>query len=67
MNAAKTFRIIKWQIALDTGDSIQNAWLYPLNFFPYTSHHLYINFEEENYLLLEVRNAPWKLAYVFIR
>ena len=67
LNAAKTFRVTKWQIALDTGDSVQNAWLFPLNFFPYTLDHLYINFEDENYLLLKVRNVPWKLAYAFMR
>jgi hypothetical protein len=67
LSVVKTFRVTKWQIAMDTGDSIQNAWLYPLNFFPYTRHHLYINFEEENYLLLKVRNVPWKLVYAFMK
>jgi hypothetical protein len=67
MSAAKTFRITKWQIAVDTGDSVKNAWLYALNFYPHTYHHLYINFVDENYLLLEFRNVPWKLAYAFMR
>ncbi len=66
-NLLKTFRVIQWQIAIDTGDSIKNAWLYPLNFFSHTRQHLYINFIDENYLTLKVRNAPWKIAYAFIR
>jgi hypothetical protein len=63
----RTFRVTKWQIALDTGDNIKTAWLYPLNFFSYTRQHLYINFNDENYLVLNVRNAPWKIVYAFLR
>jgi len=63
----KTFRVVKWQMAIDTGDSIKNAWLYPLNFFPHIGKHLYINFTDENYLVLKIRNAPWKLAYAFMK
>jgi hypothetical protein len=63
----KTFRITRWQVAIDTGDATKNAWLYPLNFFPYTWQHLYINFTGENYLVITIRNAPWKLAYTFLK
>jgi len=63
----KTFRVTKWQIAIDTNDCIKNAWLYALNFSPYTRQHMYINFIDENYLVLQVRNAPWKLAFAFMR
>jgi hypothetical protein len=63
----KTFRVTKWQIALDTSDNIKTAWLYPLNFFSYTRQHLYINFNDENYLVLNIRNAPWKIVYAFLR
>ena len=66
-NVIKTFRVKKWQIAIDTGDVTKNAWLYALNFSPKTRQHLYINFTEENYLLLIIRNAPWKLAYAFLK
>lgn len=66
-NLAKSFRIIKWQLAMDTGDVIKNAWLYPLNFSRYTRQHLYINFVDENYLVMIIRNAPWKMAYAFLK
>lgn len=66
-NVMNTFRIKKWQIAIDTGDVTKNAWLYSLNFSPNMLHHLCINFADENYLLLIVRNAPWKLAYAFLK
>jgi hypothetical protein len=67
VNLLKTFKVTKWQIAIDTDDYVGNAWLYALNFFPYTRQHLYINFADENYLVLKIRNAPWKLAYAFMR
>ncbi|MFI5187142.1 MAG: hypothetical protein ACHQF0_10480 [Chitinophagales bacterium] len=67
LNLIKTFRVTKWQIAIDTGDCIKNAWLYPLNFYPSTRHHLLINFSDENYFLIVIRNAPWKLAYAFMK
>jgi len=67
LNVIKTFRVNKWQIAIDTGDVTKNAWLYALNFSPNMRQHLYINFTDENYLLLIVRNAPWKLAYAFLK
>jgi hypothetical protein len=65
-NLVKTFRVTRWQIAMDTGDPSKNAWLYPLNFYPGARHHLYINFLDENYFLLEIRNSPWKLIKPFI-
>lgn len=66
-NLLKTFRVTQWQMAIDTGDNVRNAWLYSLNFLPYAHGHLYVNFFDENYLLLKIRNALWKLAYAFMR
>ena len=63
----KTFRVTEWQLAVDTGDHTQNAQLYPLNFLPYAFKHLHINFSNENYLLLKIRNRPWKILYAFLR
>jgi hypothetical protein len=65
-NVVKTFRVTGWQLAMDTGDAAKNAWLYPLNFYPGTRHHLYINFLDENYFLLEIRNSPWRVIKAFI-
>jgi len=63
----KTFRVMQWKIAMDTGDSVKNAWLYPLNFSPYTWQHVHINFMDENYLVLTIRNVPWRLAYAWMK
>jgi hypothetical protein len=67
VNAIKTFRITNWKIAIDTEDTITNAWLYPLNFSRYTSDHFYVNFVDENYMIITIRNVPWKLAYALLR
>lgn len=63
----RTFRVTEWQLAVDTGDHAGNAQLYPLNFLPYTFGHLHVNFRNENFLLLKVRNRPWRILYVFLR
>jgi len=62
----KSSRITRWQIAIDTGDNVKNAWLYNLNFYP-AFCHLHINFFDENYLFLEIRNAPWKMVYALMK
>ncbi|WP_142603547.1 hypothetical protein [Solitalea koreensis] len=63
----KSFRIAKWQLAIDSGDYIKNAWLYPLNYAPYTRRHLYINFMDGNYLVVIVRNSAWRILYAWIK
>jgi len=63
----KTFRVIEWQLAIDTGDQTRNAQLYPLNFLPGAFRHLDINFRNESYLYLKIRNRPWKMVYEFLR
>ena len=66
-NLIKTFRVTKWRIAIDTGDDVRNAWLYSLNFYPGISNHFCVNFFDENYLVLEIRNAPWKMVYALMK
>lgn len=63
----KTFRVTRWQLAVDTGDYVRNAQLYPLNYTKYTFNHLYINFTGENYLTLTIRNRPWKIIYALLK
>ena len=63
----KTFRVTKWRIAIDTGDDVRNAWLYSLNFYPGIRRHFCVNFFDESYLLLEIRNAPWKMVYALMK
>ena len=67
LHLMKTFRVTKWRIAIDTGDDVRNAWLYSLNFYPGVGHHFHVNFFDETYLLLEIRNAPWKMAYALMK
>lgn len=67
LNVLKSFRITKWQLAIDTGDTVKNAWLYPLNFSVHSWNHLRINFTDENYLVLVIRNTPWKIAYAVLK
>ena len=67
MRVFKTFRVTEWRLAIDTGDYTHNAYLYPVNFLPYAFKHLDINFRDENYLVLQIRNRPWKMIYAFLR
>lgn len=67
LNMGRSFRITRWQIAIDSGDGMKNAWLYPLNFHPAFRNHLNVNFFDENYLFLEIRNAPWKIIYALMK
>ena len=63
----KTFRVTEWQLAVDTGDHTVNAQWYPMNFLPYTYKNLHINFIDENYLVLKMRNRPWKIVFALLR
>lgn len=62
-----SFKILQWQLAIDTGDYSNNAMLYCLNFNPALYDHLQINFGDENYLFIRIRNQVWKMLYAFIR
>jgi len=63
----QSFRVTEWKLAIDTDDYALNAQLYPLNFIPRTVEHLQINFAGENYLLLKIRNSPWKILHAWFR
>ena len=63
----RTFRVLEWQLTIDTGSHSLNAQLYPLNFSPKTVGHLHVNFNDENFLAVKIRNRPWKLLYAFLR
>lgn len=62
----RTFKIVDWEVAIDTGDFARNAQLYPLNFIPFSHNNLYINFMDQNYLVLRVSNRPWKMLFAFL-
>jgi hypothetical protein len=66
LKVIRTFRVIEWQLAIDTGDYSSNAQLYPLNFARRSFGHLNINFRDENFLVLKIHNRPWKILYAFL-
>jgi len=66
VNCLKTFRVVEWKIAIDTGDYALNAKLFPLNFHPILQHHMEVNFVEKNYFYIKIRNYPWRLIYAFL-
>jgi len=63
----KTFQIVHWEIAFSADDYTENARWYWLNFFPVTRKHVYINFDDKNYLVLVIRNKAWRIAYAFMK
>jgi hypothetical protein len=63
----RTFNVEEWQLAIDTGDYIRNAQLYPLNFSPYSFQHLAVNFNDENFLVMKIRNRPWKMLLALLK
>ncbi len=65
LSVLTTFRVARWQAALDTGDNILNAWLYPLNFFPVTGLHLFVNFTDSNYVSIKLKNRPLRMIYAW--
>lgn len=63
----KSFRVRKWQLAIDTGNPVRNAQLYPLNFYPGAERHILVNFNDDNFLILEIVNRPLKMIIAFLR
>jgi len=62
MRVIKSFTVIRLELSLDTSDPVMNAQLFPLNFFPYPDGKwIHINFLEENYLLLHIRNTAGRM------
>lgn len=62
-----TFRVEQWQLAIDTGDHVLNAQLYPVNFLPRCYGHVQVNFTGENYGYIRIRNRPWQLLYAYLQ
>jgi hypothetical protein len=67
LNVIRTFRVEEWRLAIDTGDYPRNAQIYPLNFLPKLRDHLRVNFNDENYLYVRIRNRPFKILYAYLR
>jgi hypothetical protein len=64
----KKCRIDSFELSLDTGSSVFNAWLYPLNFIPLpASRTIRINFEDDNRLRLQVSAQLWRLLAAWIK
>lgn len=67
LKVLKTFRIVEWEIAYSTEDNVKNAYWYWLNFFPLTRQHVHINFIDENYLIVVIKNKIGRMLYAFIK
>ena len=67
ISVLKTFQITQWEIAFSAADNSKNAYWHWLNFLPLTSGHIRINFLDENYLVLTIRNKAWRMAYALIK
>lgn len=63
----RSFRVQEWKLAIDTGDYPLNAQLYPLNFADRFRNHLLVNFNEENFLYVRIRNSPWRVLWAYLR
>jgi hypothetical protein len=63
----KTFQIVHWEIAFSADDYTKNARWYWLNFLAVTRKHVYINFDDKNYLVLVIRNKAWRIAHAFMK
>lgn len=63
----KTFKMVQWKMVVSADDNTENARWYWLNFFPLTKQYVRINFTEENYLLLVIKNKVWRIAYAFLK
>jgi hypothetical protein len=66
-DVVRSFKVTECKLAIDTGDHATNARLYFLNYLPLTRGHLLMNFNDENFLVLKIRNRPWKMIYAFFR
>ena len=67
LRVLKTFRVTAFTLALDTGDNVLNAQIFPLIFFPPVRRHVFINFTGDNFLILKMRNRPWKMLCAFLK
>jgi hypothetical protein len=63
----KTFQIVQWEIAYSADDNRTNARWYYINFLPFMRKHVHVNFFDENYLVLIIRNRAWRMAHAFIK
>jgi hypothetical protein len=63
----KTFKMVQWQIAADTGNYPVNARLFPLNYYPPFRNHININFNDENYVVFKCSNTPWRILFAWIK
>lgn len=67
IQVTRTLQVTEWQLAIDSGRYDLNARLYPLNFLSWTTGHLFINFQGNNFLVAKLRAQPWKIALAFIK
>ncbi|HWB26674.1 MAG TPA: hypothetical protein VG738_14415 [Chitinophagaceae bacterium] len=67
INVLKCMRVKQWQLGLDTGDYVLNSWIYPLNFLKALQHHVFVNFNEETYVVLCAKAVPLRAIYAYMK
>lgn len=62
-----TFKVEQLKLAYCSSDYSENGRWYFLNLIPPFNKHLFINFSDENFLLLKIRNNGWRIAGAFFK
>ena len=68
MSVYHSFIITQCQVSIDTGNMPLNGLLYPLFWFVsrYIKHPVQINFKNENYMCLQLKNNLARITWAFI-
>jgi hypothetical protein len=64
-----SFKINKCTISVDTGDVELNGILYPVLYglSVYTGKNIRINFLDENFVILEIKNSVARMSWAYLR
>ena len=64
----RTFKILEWQLDLDTDDYVVNGWLYPVFLFLNRSGKRFqINFRGHFYWRMVIENRGYRVLWAFLR
>lgn len=67
VRVVKSFRIAVLEIAIDTGNPVTNAQIFPLNFLPYPSgRSVYVNFEDRSFLVIRAGSTLWRMLKAWL-
>ena len=68
LSVFNSFTITQCQVSIDTGNMPLNGLLYPLFWFAsrYVKHPVQINFKNENYICLQIKNNLARITWAYI-